>query len=248
MTTSVISTAKENTEADENSEVTISDIDVASYLETYPDYFERHPELLADLSLPHQTGNAVSLVERQVAVLRERSIATRHKLSELVEVAKENDQLFSASKKLILALLDAPDLESLLDTMRRSLDSDFNIEHASLLAFSDAETGSQGCSRPLAEAREHIPTLLEGSPAFCGILRGEEAGFIFGEQAAVNSAAIVRRDIEVSGTSNDGDNSSTLVILIAVGHEDAEHYSSNTGTLFIDYLVDTLAKLAARLL
>ena len=39
----------------------------------HPDFFERHASVLARLRLPHQRGSAaVSLVERQVLVLREK--------------------------------------------------------------------------------------------------------------------------------------------------------------------------------
>jgi uncharacterized protein YigA (DUF484 family) len=44
---------------------------VADYLKTNPDFFNTHPDLLLELSLPHPTGQAVSLWERQNAALRE---------------------------------------------------------------------------------------------------------------------------------------------------------------------------------
>ena len=45
---------------------------VGRYLEQTPDYFLRHPELLAALALPHpEAGRAVSLVERQVRAVEE---------------------------------------------------------------------------------------------------------------------------------------------------------------------------------
>ena len=53
---------------------------VVDYLTAHPDFFTRHPQLLRDLSLPHDSGNAVSLIERQVELLRkqaERSASAR---------------------------------------------------------------------------------------------------------------------------------------------------------------------------
>ena len=49
----------------------LNDANVADYLQTYPDFFERNTALLAKLRLPHlrDTGATVSLVERQVEVL-----------------------------------------------------------------------------------------------------------------------------------------------------------------------------------
>ena len=45
---------------------------IERYLGLNPDFFERHQPLLARMRLPHmRTGSTVSLVERQVEVLRE---------------------------------------------------------------------------------------------------------------------------------------------------------------------------------
>lgn len=39
---------------------------VAEYLETHPEFFERHPDLVAELRVPHASGHAISLIEHQV--------------------------------------------------------------------------------------------------------------------------------------------------------------------------------------
>ena len=39
---------------------------VAEYLRLHPAFFAEYDELLPDLIIPHQSGQAVSLVERQV--------------------------------------------------------------------------------------------------------------------------------------------------------------------------------------
>ena len=51
---------------------------IARYLQHNPDFFERHQPLLARLRLPHvRSGSTVSLVERQVEVLREKHARAR---------------------------------------------------------------------------------------------------------------------------------------------------------------------------
>ncbi len=80
---------------------------VAAYLRAHPEFFVDHDELLAELRLPHQPGAAVSLVERQVKLLRERNIEMRHRLSQLMDVARDNDRLFDKTRRLVLDLLDA---------------------------------------------------------------------------------------------------------------------------------------------
>ena len=63
---------------------------IADYLKSHPDFFERHPLILLSLKLPHRTGgSAVSLVERQVSVLRQRNAQLERQFKDLVAAAEE---------------------------------------------------------------------------------------------------------------------------------------------------------------
>ena len=86
---------------------------VAHYLQKHPDFFINRDSLLEEITLPHESGNAISLLERQVKILRERSIESRHTLNTLMETAKYNDQLFSVTRALILALLIEDDVSQI---------------------------------------------------------------------------------------------------------------------------------------
>src|SRR5262245_13856598 len=83
---------------------------VMRYLRDNPDFFGRHPTLLTDLSLPHDSGQAISLVERQVAILRERNIDMRRRLTHLVGAANYNDSLFEKTRRFTLHALDCESL------------------------------------------------------------------------------------------------------------------------------------------
>ena len=48
---------------------TMNPDDVETFLRAHPDFLQERPALLAALNLPHGGQGAVSLVERQVAVL-----------------------------------------------------------------------------------------------------------------------------------------------------------------------------------
>ena len=69
------------------------ELEIIDYLRAHPDFFERHPEALAAIDIPHPTGDAVSLIERQVRTLRAQSNNYRGQLESLVSVARENDGL-----------------------------------------------------------------------------------------------------------------------------------------------------------
>ncbi len=48
-----------------------TELELVSLLRENTDILERHPELLSVLDVPHQSGSAISLIERQVGVLRQ---------------------------------------------------------------------------------------------------------------------------------------------------------------------------------
>lgn len=111
---------------------------VAAYLSQHPEFFVEHDELIPELRIPHQPGDAVSLVERQVRLLRERNIEMRHRLSQLMDVARENDRLFDKTRRLVLDLLDATSLEDVVSTVEDSLRHEFQVPYVSLILFSDS--------------------------------------------------------------------------------------------------------------
>ena len=62
---------------------------VAAYLRDNPDYFQHRPELLELLRLPDSKGEAVSLLERQASILRDRNNELRDRLNGLLDVARD---------------------------------------------------------------------------------------------------------------------------------------------------------------
>ena len=49
----------------------VDEHNVAQYLKGHPEFFQRHTSLLGSMSLEHNSGTAVSLIERQISILRE---------------------------------------------------------------------------------------------------------------------------------------------------------------------------------
>ena len=134
---------------------TINDNSVAEYLQTYPDFFERNGPLLAKLRLPHlrDAGATVSLVERQVEVLRERNQALERKLKELVDVARANDALADRIHRLSQRLIRAHTVPESIDAVETSLREDFDARNSVLVLFLDAGRPARGSTQPLLTNR-----------------------------------------------------------------------------------------------
>jgi uncharacterized protein YigA (DUF484 family) len=208
---------------------------VAAYLRLHPEFFVQHEELIPELRIPHQPGEAVSLVERQVKLLRERNIEMRHRLSQLMDVARENDRLFDKTRRLVLDLLDASSLEEVVGAVEDSLRHEFQVPFVSLILFSE-NTLPVGRSVTVAEAHQSIGGLLAGGKTICGVLRSHELEFLFGvqERDQVGSAAVV-------SLSHQG-----LHGVLAIGSPDPQHYKSSLGTLFLGYVAEVLARVLPR--
>ena len=208
---------------------------VAAFLRANPEFFVEHEELLSELRIPHQRGTTVSLVEHQVKLLRERNIEMRHRLSHLMDVARDNDRLFDKTRRLVLDLLDAASMEEVVSAVEDSLRHEFQVPFVSLILFSDTPM-AVGRWVSSAEAHQAIGGLLTGGKTLCGVLRSHELAFLFGEEEReqVGSAAVVTI------------NHQGLHGVLAIGSPDPQHYKSSLGTLFLSYISEVLARVLPR--
>src|SRR5580698_5781913 len=118
------------TETDEES--------IAAYLQHHPEFFERHQALLARLRLPHvRGGSTISLVERQIEVLREKHAALEGKLADLVQVARGNDAIAEKLHRFTRRLLGASSRAEAIARVETSLREDFDAFHAVLVLIGE---------------------------------------------------------------------------------------------------------------
>lgn len=190
---------------------------VTLFLQQHPDFFDRYPELLKELELPHQSGNAVSLIERQVKNLREEAARYRQQLDELIAVARENEQLNRRLHKLTLTLIHAVNFDEVIDVLQDKLHDDFQADAVELHLFSAAE--SSGETNPELDGfREFLDV---GEP-LCGPLSDEQLNYLFGPQAEdIRSTAL----IPIKGQG--------LLGLLAFGSHNEQRFLQGMGT---DYL------------
>jgi uncharacterized protein YigA (DUF484 family) len=221
----------------------LNDEDVANYLRQNTDFFINKPSLLADLTLPHVRGEAISLVERQVSILRERNMDMRHRLTHLIDNARINDVLFEKTKRLMLSLLDAQDINDFIDALMHSFSSDFEIQHTTLLLFNEhideqaLSTKSNVTFASLSESQQVLGTIISNNKTVCGQLDTGEQVFIFGDKAeAIGSTAIT----PITASQPLG--------VLAVGNSDPDYYRSSMNTLFLSYIGDVVSRLLPRYL
>ena len=212
----------------------VSEDQVLAYLERHPEFFERHETLLQRLRLPHDSGQAISLVERQVHLFREQRDALREELSGLIAIARQNDQLFARSKRLLMQLLEAQSVDEIAAVLDECIRRDFSLGGATLLLFAEQPDGShRGALRytQRGEAEAIFGPVLDDDRPLFGRLRDSYKQALFANPEKVGSAVVIpiRRQ--------------HCLGLIAISSELEHYFDSSMGSLFLSYISDTLGRL-----
>ncbi|MFT6051092.1 MAG: hypothetical protein ACJAZ0_001089 [Halioglobus sp.] len=216
-------------------ESTVTDDMVRDYLTVNDDFLQRNPDILDCLHVPHASGSAVSLVEKQVKVLREKNVEMRHRLKALTATAKDNDKLFEKSRKLVLSLLEADSLHALYAAYHHAMTTDFGVENSAMILFGDYQDVTDSCRvEPADTAKAELGALLRGGKPVCGSLRKEALSYLFPGIGDAGSAAVMPLDGDVK------------LGLIAVGSSDPNHYNNTVGTLFLSQIADVVVRLIPR--
>ena len=227
-----------STEAgNQSGESVLAPAQVTEFLRQNPDFFVGRDELLLKMTLPHRRGDAISLVERQVALLRERAMDYRHQLAQLTENARDNEKLFERLQLLVLSLLDCNDLVQLVDVISDSLNHEFGIEFHSLILFDQPSLPARSVS--VKQAVNALGSIMISGKAICGQVTEDKLDFLFQEQAGqIHSVAIIPLNYPLGEPRQLG--------VLAMGSRDKRHFRASMGTVFISYLGEVLSRILAR--
>ncbi len=211
---------------------------VARYLRDNPDYFERHEELLDVLRIPHAgRGVAVSLLERQAVLLRERLAAKDRERQDFLAAARENDALAERLHRLAVALIDAASLDdvfgSVYDLGRHQLKLDAVTV---LLGVDGGPLGGRAEFVPPDDARLRRALALARDRPLCGpkAVLSEVRSLLGADEARIASVALVPlRDPVRSG-------------LILLGSQDRDRFPVGAGTVYLGRFGDLVMRAVAR--
>jgi len=226
----------------EFTEEALSEDAIHDYLVDNPDFFERHAELLGSIRLPHRSGAAVSLVERQVSLLRQKDLKHERKLKELLEVARANDAIAGKIHHLTLRLLAARDLAATLGNLEQALRADFDADQSILVVFGDPASSGDieagRCFKPTSpddDALKTFETFLQGSGPRCGQIRDAQRDFLFGKETdEIGSAALVPLG------------NKSAIGFLAIGSADADRFHPGMSIDFLSRLGELVAEALKR--
>jgi uncharacterized protein len=217
----------------------LNDSSVGDYLQTFPDFFERNSQLLTKLRLPHlrDAGATVSLVERQIEVLRERNQALERKLKELVDVARANDALADRIHRLSQRLIRAHTLLESINAVETSLREDFDAMHSVMVLFLEEARALQPeagrflrIGHPSDDDIKTFESLLTSGKPRCGQVRDAQRDYLFGlESIAIGSVALT--PLGQKGSLG----------ILGIGASDSERFHPGMSTEFLTRIGELVA-------
>ena len=219
----------------------LEDDAVARFLADQPAFFERHPALLAALRLPHGRGDGstVSLVERQVDVLRERWRESELRLRTLVENGHANDALAGKIHRLALRLIRTRDPQARLAAVEASLREDFAAPEFVIVVTHGTAPAGMPDSRNVRYVTADDPALRSFESLFasgrprCGRVRDSQREFLFpAAETAVGSIALVPLLPHLA---------TAPVGLLAIASPDAGHFNPTMSTEFLARIGELVA-------
>ncbi len=214
---------------------------VLAFLQGNPDFFNQNADILPKLRIPHETGGAVSLIEKQLSVYRGKCSALENQLGELISVARENEQLHKRLHMLVQEIISAPDVDSIVSLTRETLTNNFRADDVKFVLIDkpDSELHEQRPDifvAPDEPALKHFEDNLRQAKTTCSRPTDEQRSFLYNEQAKVGSIAIIplrhQRDLGV-------------VVLSSV---DPRRFDSDKDVLFLTELGQMLSRRIAAVL
>src|SRR5262249_8157691 len=138
----------------------------------------------------------ISLIERQIEVLREKHAAVEAKLAEFVRVARANDTLAEKLHRFTRQLLRADSREAVIATMEAGLRVDFDAVHSVLVLIGPHPDITPQrfvrVVRPDDPNLKSFETLFANGKPRCGQARDSQREFLFGSDANdIGSVALV---------------------------------------------------------
>ena len=208
---------------------------VADYLKEHPDFLNRHGDVFAVLDVDHQqAGRSVSLIERQVGVLRQREQHQEARIREMIDAARQNEALGQRLHHLAVTLIQERDLShQLADFINRIVEGD-KLDAVSVLVAEELPSAPAEIrldQEKNDEYRDVVNRVAHGASVCDDRLPRRLLDYLFGDDTTVQSVAVV--PLVISGQRPFG--------VVVLGATDVERFHPEMGTHYLDRLGQLLA-------
>ncbi len=213
---------------------------VIRFLQDKPDVLLRYPDIFSTLEIPHQTGDATSLVERQLRLLREENQTLKAKIEELVGIARENEELNQRFHRLALELMNTDQLHDVLAMVQDQVQTFFYTDFVCfrfLPGVSDPNNILDGLYlNPQSGIIDSVTPWIEARKPVCGRQDDKINRELFGPDMRIGSSAMIplyhARDLG----------------LLCLGSVSPDRFGLSMGTIFLQQLGELVSNRLKNLL
>ena len=220
--------------------------DIAQYLSRHSDFFEQHPQLLSQMQLPHpHEGQAISLVERQALMLRERVKTLESRVAEMVRNGQENDAMADKLIVWIRSLLSETNDALLPATLLGELKNVFDVPYAGLRLWrTRPDLAALDCAQPVDSDTVSFANSMR--VPFCGSNVGFEAASWLEHNGTVQTLALLPLRAGALFEAQSEASTETFGMLV-LGSTDPDRFHSSMGTAFLERIGELASAALARL-
>lgn len=173
-----------------------SEVTVTNFLRSHPNFFNEHPDLLLQLSIPHQTGKGVvSLIERQALIMRRRIEDLEKKLEASKQEELIQRHLVENVRRTSLELLNSSSPKVLYQRLSRALSSNYHADRIRLYIFTQLSAPKNYSGLRFKKANAKIKYLFSGvfnhHRPLCGSLQDEHIKALFDVDAELIHATVL---------------------------------------------------------
>ena len=215
--------------------------DVAEFLEQNPDFFMERSDLLLKIRFPHNSGDAVSLLQYQTERLREQNANLHAKLMDLVNVARENDRLNERIHRLTLELIGTHSIDDVIDVLVELLHKQFHAQWARVYLFRhnhiDTVKHQDSIINQDESVNTHFENFFKANRPLCGRLKQQQLEVLFGEHAEQVSSAVL---LPLGSHGKIG--------MVAIGSSDGHRFHSSMGTIYLNQMAENISQAIKRYL
>ena len=212
----------------------LNEKEVEQFLLLNPDFLSKNSHILNTLEIVHETGGAVSLIQKQVELLRENYNSTSNNLLGLIEIAKNNESIFLRTKDLILDLILCKNSIDIISLTERRFEGKFQADKCKLLFFRENLNLPKGRIIAPKEAHGVFGKKYNAVDIYCGSINKKESDYIFKKKSGIVECILV----PIKSPDCPG--------LLALGSKKEGVYSNDYDSMFLEFVAQVLANLIER--
>tara|TARA_B100001059_G_C17827925_1_gene582674 strand:+ start:1404 stop:2096 length:693 start_codon:yes stop_codon:yes gene_type:complete len=167
---------------------------VESYLMENKNFFNAREQLISKFNLPHNKKGSISLIERQIEILREENKAQKDKLIEFIDTGAKNDKISKKILTLATSLISSKSQKNTFEICYNSFFNDFKIKYISFVIFKKLNFQKSDFVLQIDRQDKSLglfQTFLKSKSPRCNLLTNQQYKLLFKESDKIRSSALI---------------------------------------------------------